>query len=199
MKTNIILLTLFLAFSFALPVAAQSNDDKSSNQQTNKPDTKRKGSENEFFMMMSDCKLVGSAPYNLFLKKSAIIIPDESETFLATCERKKKRITCTYIGNGMKEYGSAKLRVIHDEAPNLWFQNKNGTEHWMVDTANSLAASLNVTYLLPENKTMGLVAKLCGGVYLTPSEYQKMKEMAADLEKAEQEKTEKDKTKKKKK
>lgn len=132
-------------------------------------------SEPDFYMILSECKLVVSAPYNIVLKKKAVTVY-EGDIFVAKCERIKANINCDYYDKDQKFYGKNKFRVMFDGAPNLEFQTIDGVEHYMVDTVNHIASSLNVTYMRPyEKKTGGLVTKNCSGMYITPTEFQLLK------------------------
>ena len=154
--------SLLIAFLLMLGVATEA-----SGKTVNDPD---------FFMVLAECKLIISAPGNIALKKDPIVISD-GIPFIAACERIKSNIICEYSSKDETAYGTAKLKIIHDSAPNLWFIDSDGTEHYAIDTVRHLASSINVTYVSPEKKkTGGLVTKTCAGMYFTASEYEIMQE-----------------------
>lgn len=137
----------------------------------------QKVKEPDFYMVMADCKLVTSAPGNIPLNKNSIGMMD-GEPFIASCERIKSKIVCDYYNKEKHVYASVDLKISLDSAPDLWFQNKNGTEHYLIDTVRNLASSVNITYIPPEKKkTGGLLTKTCGGTYMTSSEYQALEEI----------------------
>jgi hypothetical protein len=132
----------------------------------------KKAKDDIFFMVMGDCKLVVSVADNIALKKEAVSVM-KGETFVAACKRRKSKIKCSYIDDDNKAYSRTDLKVTYESAPNIFFQDKEGMEHYIVNTANNVVSSVNVNYLMPMvDKHGGILTKVCGGMYLTAEDYE---------------------------